>query len=234
MENAYVKTNYSVAQTSVNSVNGVFADVGGDVVLPWTSFTGANPITKGGTGQTTAPEGLRALIDGCSALTDSGIASGDYVPVEDASDATNAKKITVENLTKYIHNQLGVAKIQSGTYVGTGTYGVDNPTAITFDFAPKIIFCGASQRNLSSYYLQTGGEDDSIYRNYGILLTSMLTTEYKSGGFASYFRVSSSTTPTITISAKLSTDGKTIYWYSNTASRQNNTNGTTYHWLAIG
>ena len=39
----------------------------------------------------------------------------------------------------------GFAKIQTGSYVGTGTYGASNPCSLTFDFAPKwLIFCGIS------------------------------------------------------------------------------------------
>jgi hypothetical protein len=32
------------------------------------------------------------------------------------------------------------AKIVSGTYVGTGTYGSSNPMTLTFDFTPKYVF----------------------------------------------------------------------------------------------
>ena len=33
----------------------------------------------------------------------------------------------------------GFAKIQTGSYVGTGTYGASNPCSLTFDFEPKLI-----------------------------------------------------------------------------------------------
>lgn len=32
------------------------------------------------------------------------------------------------------------AKIQVGSYVGTGTYGSSNPCSLTFDFVPKLLF----------------------------------------------------------------------------------------------
>ena len=36
--------------------------------------------------------------------------------------------------------QLGTkARIQTGSYVGTGTYGADNPCSLTFDFVPKFL-----------------------------------------------------------------------------------------------
>ena len=34
---------------------------------------------------------------------------------------------------------MGNAKIAMGTYQGTGTYGVNNPNSLTFDFKPKLL-----------------------------------------------------------------------------------------------
>ena len=31
------------------------------------------------------------------------------------------------------------AKIQTGSYIGTGTYGSNNPNTLTFDFEPKLL-----------------------------------------------------------------------------------------------
>lgn len=42
----------------------------------------------------------------------------------------------------------GMAKIAVGSYVGTGTYGKDNPCSLTFDFVPRILV-------LASTYLYT-------------------------------------------------------------------------------
>ena len=33
----------------------------------------------------------------------------------------------------------GFAKIQTGSYVGTGTYGASNPCSLTFDFVPTLV-----------------------------------------------------------------------------------------------
>ena len=38
----------------------------------------------------------------------------------------------------------GNCKIAHGTYVGTGTYGIDNPSSLTFPFRPLVIFMGSS------------------------------------------------------------------------------------------
>lgn len=224
-QNQYVKTSYSVAQDAVQSVNGVFADAGGNVALGWSDMTGANPLTKGGTGKTTAPSGLRALISACSTLSNATIATGDFFPLQDASDSTNAKKITLANLIAYLSANIPYrTQIQSGSYVGIGTYGESNPNSITVDFAPKLVLCGAGQLQIGNYAINSNGA-----YSCGMLLTAQLTTAYQVNyGFGQ--RSSSAT-----LNAKLSTDGKTVSWYSTYSSEnQNNKSSTTYYWLAIG
>ena len=103
------------------------------------------PLTKGGTGQTTAAKALYALINGSSALAYSGAAAGDFLALLDASAATG-KKISLENLINYMQLLGGVPKIATGSYTGTGTYGADNPCSLTFPFVPKLVavVCGSS------------------------------------------------------------------------------------------
>ena len=40
------------------------------------------------------------------------------------------------------NNAVNGAKIATGSYVGTGTYGASNPNTLTFEFEPKIIIIG--------------------------------------------------------------------------------------------
>lgn len=96
------------------------------------------PLTKGGTGQTTAAKALYALINGSSTLAYSGAAAGDFLPLLDTS-ATTGKKISLENLINYMQILGGVPKIATGSYTGTGTYGADNPCSLTFPFLPKLV-----------------------------------------------------------------------------------------------
>ena len=42
------------------------------------------------------------------------------------------------------------AKIQTGSYVGTGTYGASNPCSLTFDFIPKMLMVYVSTINVIS------------------------------------------------------------------------------------
>lgn len=221
----YVKTDYSASPNSVTSVNGIFSDAGGNVSLTLSDMSGTLPLSNGGTGKTTGQAGLRNLINSCSTLTSSTLAYNDYVPIQDASDSTNAKRITIQNLVNYLWSY-GVAGIETGSYVGTGTYGSGNNNSITFTYAPKIIFCGKDQINLGNYI----GTSSGVYY-MGLILTSQLTTSYQNGfGFGTYI---TGTSPANLYASK-SSDGKTIYWYSSSsANYQNNKSNTTYHWLAI-
>ena len=184
---------------------------------------------KGGTGQTTAPSGLRALINACSALTDSTITSSDLLPVQDASDSTNAKKITLENLTTYIGANIPYgAKIQTGSYIGTGVYGSGNPNSITFNFAPKVVWCGDSVLRATTYSGDSGADMHYI----GMLLTSLLTKTYRKDYGFGYSPGNLGTNAGIF--GRISNDDKTIYWY-NTIGPENqyNQSNKPYYWLAI-
>ncbi len=93
------------------------------------------PLTKGGTGQTTAAKGLYALINGATAITAASVADTDYIGLDDVSAMTGKKMLISE-----LKTLLAGAKIAFGTYNGTGTYGSANPTSLTFDFEPKLLW----------------------------------------------------------------------------------------------
>lgn len=57
------------------------------------------PLTKGGTGQTTAAQALYALINGSSTITAASVADTDYIGLGDVS-ATFGKKMLVSELKK--------------------------------------------------------------------------------------------------------------------------------------
>ena len=75
------------------------------------------PLTKGGTGQTTGAKGLYALINAASALTNTTIASGDYIALLDVSGTTGGK-ITLANLLAYMQSNISAG---AKTYVYTFT-----------------------------------------------------------------------------------------------------------------
>lgn len=108
---------------------------------------------------------------------------------------------------------LGAARIQTGSYTGTGTYGASNPNSITFSFAPKIIFMRDN----------TGGT------TYNPVFPQLLSTSYAGAlGFISNngFNI------------KKSSDGKTFTWYTtstlNPPMDQCNESGWTYVCCAVG
>lgn len=121
-------------------------------------------------------------------------------------------------------------KIVNGYYYGTGTYGIDNPCSLTFDFAPKAVFI-LGDYDWDNQYLYTYAD-----RYIWAMLSTMLSTEYIGGlGFGYDYR-SGSAYATL---GKKSVDGKTFYWYTYDSSSsaplyQFNGSGHVYHYIAIG
>jgi len=115
-------------------------------------------------------------------------------------------------------------RIQTGSYVGTGTYGEDNPCSITFDFAPVLVFGPNYRYNRQVYF---GSNIASGSGSLGLVNMELCSTTYTLNlGFGSSVTTSY---------AKKSSDGKTLYWYNTvTATVQSNEANTTYSWVAIG
>ena len=108
---------------------------------------------------------------------------------------------------------MGIARSQSGSYVGTGTYGPSNPCSITFSFKPKIvIFPNNTVHNA---------------RGKSMIAVDCLTTSYQDvDGTLGY-----------EVHAKFDTTTNTLYWYASTRANefhQLNGAGETYYWVAIG
>lgn len=115
------------------------------------------------------------------------------------------------------------ARIQTGSYVGTGTYGSANANSITFDFVPKLFYLQAG--TTFGGYGQYGYEGMGDPKAAAVLWIPGVTT--KSYGFAGS-SWSSSTCATISFS------GNTLSWYGTDNYTQANHGGTTYYWVAIG
>ena len=97
------------------------------------------------------------------------------------------------------------AKIQVGTYIGTGTYGSANPNSLTFDFVPNFVIIDnngfpSSQGKNPLYYL----------------------------GKSLQFSNSSS------VYAEMKVTGKTLTWFNTSEGLQKNENDTEYSYVAIG
>ena len=85
-------------------------------------------ISSGGTGAENESAAVKNLINGLTSTTP---ASDDLVPFQDVSSG-GAGKVTLSALASTLQSVRGCAKIQTGSYVGTGTYGASNPCSLTF------------------------------------------------------------------------------------------------------
>lgn len=95
--------------------------------------------------------------------------------------------------------------LYTGRYIGTGTYGANHPTSVTFPFEPILFF-----------------------------FPSELRTLFANTFFAGYKRIDANGRG-VYVSITKSVDGKTISWYSDqSASGQYNDGGTTFYYIAIG
>ena len=98
------------------------------------------------------------------------------------------------------------AKIEHGTYIGTGTYGSSNKNSLTFDFEPRVIFVVAGISKLCLYK--------------GSTTSYMYSTSLNANG---------------TYPVTVSNWTNTVSWYSSDkAIRQMNLSDTVYEYTAIG
>lgn len=109
-------------------------------------------------------------------------------------------------------NFIEPVKIATGSYVGTGTYGQDNPNSLTFNFTPQIIFLDVrtvkDRNSIPQYYIMFRGAANAFAKD----TSSKNTLSWTDTGVSWYFG---------------SRD-------SQAATRQFNQSGVTYHYIAIG
>lgn len=115
------------------------------------------------------------------------------------------------SITDVFGYDIPIAQSESGTYVGTGTYGVGNQTSISLSFTPKFI-CITNQTDSSKRaFLPYGG--------YGVCWTQST--------------ISSSSISAYGLSTTWTQTG--ISWYnSSSAVQQMNESGDTYQYTAFG
>lgn len=118
----------------------------------------------------------------------------------------------------------GMTKIETGSYVGTGTYGSSKPNVLTFPFAPKLFsIYGIGGSSIALLEQNSADARNVIFPPQSHLTTTYVADKapcinYRNEGYG-----------------KRSADGKTIYWYNNSsAQHQLNSSSTTYYYFAIG
>lgn len=135
-----------------------------------------------------------------------------------------------EDVTTSNTATLKISKIASGSYVGTDLYGEDNPNSVTLDFAPKMFLVTHSRSVNTSSFPYPDGYIYYYQLNAGqIIATDMLNSTTYSRNVNPFG--GNSEDPAF---AKKSEDGKTIYWYATNISRQGNSAGREYFYLAFG
>lgn len=119
------------------------------------------------------------------------------------------------NIIPYWAKDAGV-RIATGNYVGTGSHGQSNPNSLTFPFVPKLVFIYAVNTSNSTRDQATFVFEAPFYT---YLMTS--STSGNAVGNASF-------------GASAQFNGNVMSWYGGNAVQQFNTNGTVYHFVAIG
>lgn len=138
---------------------------------------------------------------------------GNIVYADRYQPVTGYAAIPANTTIEYLGCLGDKARVQVVSYVGTGTYGEDNPCSITADFKIKIAI-------MMYHYLPSAG---SLF-----MISDELSTNYTSDIGFSEVNANYSW-------GKKSADGKTLFWYgTRSASGQFNESGRTYYAIAIG
>lgn len=145
---------------------------------------------------------------------------GNIVYADRYQPVTGYAAIPAGTTIEYLGRLGDKARVQVVSYVGTGTYGENNPNSLTFDFAPKVVMFLVLRLTSGTYVNQT----DSNGVLTKIPVATLNDSEWtKCFGNRQY------------VSAKKSNDSKVIYWFStNSADTQWNYAGNTYYFLGIG
>ena len=120
--------------------------------------------------------------------------------------------LTIPQLKSALDISSNGCRLQTGSYTGNGTYGVNNPCTLTFDFIPKLILILPTPKGNGYFYFHT--------------LTNSITN--------------SGSSRSIGMNCVASLNGTTFSWYTTAASddvptmQQGNYNGYVYVWYAIG
>lgn len=123
--------------------------------------------------------------------------------------AYNANQLEGQSLAKVKQwVQDNNLSLYTGQYTGTGTYGPNNLTSVTFPFEPVLFF-------FPNY---TPASDTVIFAN--ALSTNYIQINIGDGSY---------------VNINKNADGKTISWYSSSGpGYQHNAEGLTYNFAAIG
>ena len=121
----------------------------------------------------------------------------------------------------------GLSQIATGSYVGTGTHGEGNPTVINCGFKPKVVFFAISYGkyyqaiNYISYHRDAPSDNAIVYGAQFV------------GWYEGISVLTSQSYPYTPVNFT-ATDTGLSFWTTMDAETQNNKNGVTYYFIAIG
>lgn len=150
------------------------------------------------------------LKDETAALYGHGV---DAVP-DDILSILSKAALFVDGYLRDIGGSKVGPRIETGSYVGTGTYGPKNPCSLTFDFTPKILL------------MHRGGTTAYTDSTHCMVFVWNITNAF-------YIGSAGDSHNSVTYS------GNTMSWYNTTgnlasAGAQLNGSGTTYWYTALG
>lgn len=124
---------------------------------------------------------------------------------------TGHAAIPANTTITYLGQLGGGARIEVGTYVGTGTYGYDNPNTLTFEFEPKLIVITETGYGVNPLESQWNGSVILVQGSYSMNVGTSKSCEFN-------------------------VVGKNATWYTkgNYSGAQLNESGITYNYIAIG
>ena len=184
---------------------------------------------------------LQAKEGGATAFRQLRLASTKRSPAGSLKDVLQLySTVSGEGTKSFLHtgniSEHGVAKIETGSYVGTGTCGVDHPTELTFSFVPKMVWVWRHFKTASGSGTYPTRFDAS---GQGYMIAcSHLTSEYSQAyyEYSAYitFRNKLDDTTLSFYCGAYEYDDEEEEWYYTSSVDQLNASGQTYHYMAIG
>lgn len=141
--------------------------------------------------------------------------------------------------------QLGTkAKFQTGSYVGTGTYGEDNPCSVTFDFIPRFFMILGHSSSANPYEDEGNGYAMACFDKIGSTYPGVSRYSADSNGFG-YHAETGQLHERRYYASRAKLVNRTFSWftqgydekaeaYLGVADQQYNLSSHTYYWIAIG
>lgn len=220
-------------------------------LLSDTTASAINTLT--GSTPSTPNSALYALTNKISAVITSLLTNTTATAIQ---TLTGTKPTTADGAFSALTGKLssvdsGSAKIEIGSYAGTGTWTIEQvgsynyaksrECSITCSFVPKVIWIYGWNYGVKAQLTVFPSANFTGYSPF--MFQELLTTEYKADTIV--FKNTSSDSPPFSNYGKKSSDGKTFYWYSYRYNEHDTDDASTpyvafdnanstYYWLAIG